>query len=154
MIINAHKQYNTMRISGDSNDGKIGKKVTEVLDKLGTKENLRHIFFVKIDKKGVATVNSKDEGYIVDWSDARQAIIFFIDKDYKSCIIRHVTENYRVHKQFIGRKGWRICMEDWLSPMEMCLYKNSECYGRRRVSGMELIQEFKSMYGDYCSLIE
>lgn len=143
-----------MRISGDSNDGKMGEMVSGVLAKLRVKEGLGHLFFVKIEKNGKPTVFDKEEDGIIDWSEARQAIIFFFGKDYTFCIIRHITENYRVHKQFIGRGGWRICMDDWLLPMEMCLCKNSECYSRRRISGREFIQEFIFMYGDYCGLIK
>lgn len=138
-----------MEINGYSNDGKMGEKVEKVLSALGVNEDSGHLFLVKVPKDGIINNDRIIEGGPIEWSDARQAILFLINEDYTLCTIRHITEDYCIHKQFIGEHGLRICVEDWRSPMELCLYQNKTCESRRKITDGSFREDFKFIYQEY-----
>lgn len=137
-----------MRFFGKNNDGQIGNFVKKVMGDLACDTKLYSQFLVAIDKRGHLVIDSQYS--LIEWSEARQAIIvLFRDRD---CSIRHIDENYRVHKQYIGRKGFRICVNDW-DNLELCLYRNVNLFDSRILNSSNFPQEMKGMWADYLSYI-
>ena len=93
------------------------EKIRETLDLLGIDTDdavnchLLNVFLIGIFQDGGFQIN--DEYDYVDWPKTRQAVVFVFNKHDNRWTIRHIDENYRIHKQYIGRNGHRICIDDW-----------------------------------------
>lgn len=142
-----------MRITGESIDGKMLEHVREVLQVLGHDikgvdiPNLPNVFLVGIYQDGRLHVDQKHDN--VDWSKARQAVILVFHKDTNRWTIRHISEDYKIHKQYIGRKGYRICINDW-GKRELLLYNNKKiCIGCELNDDKEIIQGIKDVWSTY-----
>ena len=138
-----------MRITGETNDGRIGEKVMDILVTLPYDPEQDTLFFVAVDQHGIIDIEEKYRS--IEWAIARQAIIFLFRED--NCSIRHVDENYNIHKQYIGRKGYRICVNDCDS-LDLCLYQNGNLLDLRMLNRENFQQEVKGMWADYHELIK
>lgn len=148
-----------MRIRGIC-DGKINISVQEVLSNVkdyykndGITNGSSHLFVVPIFKDGHVEIinNIYDEDF--EWTDARQVVIFYFNEDGTRCLIRHISDVNQIHKQFIGRKGWRICVNDWIQPMRLCLYHNTSLEEQREVALSNFRNEFIGIYHDYLDYV-
>lgn len=142
-----------MRITGKSKDGNMLEHVKEVLQFLGfdiegmSTPNFPNVFLVGIYQDGRLHVDQKYDN--VDWTKARQAVIFVFHKDTNRWTIRHVSEDYKIHKQYIGRKGYRICINDW-DKRELLLYNNQKiCIGCKLSDYNETIQGIEYVWSAY-----
>mgnify|MGYP000000184634 FL=1 len=146
-----------MRITGKSKDGNMLEHVKEVLQFLGfdiegmSTPNFPNVFLVGVYQDGRLHVDQDNDN--VDWAKARQAIIFAYDKGNGSWTIRHISENYEIHKQYIGRKEFRICISDW-DKKELILYKGISWRYRRDLDFNNFSQEIKGVWSDYRSSLE
>ena len=146
-----------MRVRGVC-DGQISILALEVIAHLkdcckndGIKNGSSHLFFVPILKDGHIEITHDIYDEDIEWTDVRQVIVFFFNEDGSSCFIRHISDANRIHKQFIGRNGWRICVNDWNQPMEFCLYHNTSLESRRLVTPDNFCGELQGIYQDYFS---
>lgn len=105
--------------------------VDEVIRSLPVDRN-EQLKFVAIDKNGQPQVADRMED--IFWRAAKEAYLFFF-KSPSDCIIRHIDEDYRVHKQILLHNGFVICVdcEADRRPLELSLYK-----GKRRVESKPL----------------
>ena len=144
-----------MRVSG-VRDGRINVLALEVIFHLKNyckndeiKNDSPRLFVVPILKNGQIEIvhNVFDEH--IEWADVRQVILFYFNEDGSGCLIRHISDVNRIHKQFIGRNGLRICVNDWIQPMRLCLYHNTSLEEQREVDLNNFSHEFHGIYRDY-----
>jgi hypothetical protein len=142
-----------MRITGESKDGKMLEHVREVLQFLGFDiegihtPNFPNVFLIGIYQDGRLYIDQEHDN--VNWSKARQAVILVFHKDTNRWTIRHISEDYKIHKQYIGRKGYRICINDW-EKRELLLYNNKKiCIGCELNDDKEIIQGIKDVWSTY-----
>ncbi|MBF1605809.1 MAG: hypothetical protein HXO20_04930 [Prevotella shahii] len=146
-----------MRITGKSKDGKMLDHVRDVLQFLGFNvedEGIPHfpnVFLVGIYQDGRLHVDQKYDN--VDWPKARQAMIFVYVEANNSWTIRHISENYEIHKQYIGRKNFRICISDW-DKRELFVYKGIDWYDRRYLDYNNFRNEIKGAWSEYRDFLE
>ena len=141
-----------MRIIGDSQDGKMLEHVITTLNFLEQDNrnfNTSHIFLIGISQD--VYLQFYPEHHSDDWIKARQAIIFIYNEN-NSWTIRHISEDYEVHKQYIGRKGYRICISDWIHT-ELCLYQGTSWIVKRPLNCNNFTQELKGIWADYRQLL-
>lgn len=148
-----------MRISG-IDDGRMGVIAYEVISQLEDchkddcdKNGFSHLFIVPIFKNGRIKITHDIYDEKIEWKNVRQLIVFYFNEDKSGCLIRHISDANRIHKQFIGRNGWRICVNDLNQPMELCLYHNTSLENHRLITPDNFYDEFNGIYQDYFSYV-
>ena len=135
-----------------SSNGSWNKSETvseDVLKTLGYDKESSILFLVAVDKHGYTDI--ENEYQLIEWNKARQAIVFLFRKS--GCSIRYIDENYNIHKQYIGRKGFRICVNDW-NNLELCFYRNVNLLDSRTLNSENFRQEMMGMWADYRNFIK
>lgn len=118
--------------------------VKGVVEKLSVNDE-RKLYFVALDKNAQTTVMEK---FSYDsWLCAKEAFIFYF-KSKDECIIRHIDNDFNVHKQILLDNGFVICSDcvTAANPLKISLYR-----GKKEICST--IINFL-MIEDFCSVFD
>jgi hypothetical protein len=141
-----------MRITGESKDGKMLDHVRDVLQFLGFNvedEGIPHftnVFLVGIYQDGRLHVDQEHDN--VDWSKARQAIIFVYHEETDKCDMLCVSEHYKIHKQYEGKQGFRICIGD-KDDKSLSLYNMTDICLECDLGNGKIVQGIEAIWSVY-----
>lgn len=103
--------------------------------------------FVAIDKNYQPQVADNLDD--VSWTAAKEAYIFLF-KGTSECLIRHIDEDYRVHKQILLHEGFIIC-SDW-NTNTLSLYRGKKLIVEILMNTLMIenfSQAFDSLWNEY-----